>query len=166
MKGGIILCLGMILSMTNSEPAHVSNSFQFVVRANMRRAAAFFGPDGERCWAGPQWNPEFLYPLPGRDVEGAVFKVQHGPHNSVWVNTVFDVAGGRMQYVAFIPDVLVSTVDVRLTPLDPSSTKVEVSYARTAVDPAANDKVEALGKSDRESGPQWQQAIERCLATR
>jgi len=166
MKGGIILCLGMILSMTNSEPAHVSNSFQFVVRAPMRKAAALFGPDGERCWAGPQWNPEFLYPLPGRDVEGAVFKVQHGPHNSVWVNTVFDVAGGRMQYVAFIPDVLVSTVDVRLTPLDPSSTKVEVSYARTAVDPAANDKVEAMGKSDRESGPQWQQAIERCLATR
>ena len=166
MKGGIILCLGMVLSMTNSEPAHVSNSFQFVVRAPMRKAAALFGPDGERCWAGPQWNPEFLYPLPGRDVEGAVFKVQHGTHNSVWVNTVFDVAGGRMQYVAFIPDVLVSTVDVRLTPLDPSSTKVEVSYARTAVDPAANDKVEAMGKSDRESGPQWQQAIERCLATR
>jgi hypothetical protein len=162
MKSGIILCLGMAFLM--SGPAHVKSSFQFVVRAPMKRAATFFGPDGERCWAGPQWNPEFLYPQPGKDIEGAVFKVQHGLHKSVWVNTVFDLTRGRMQYVAFIPDVMVTTVDVRLMPLDPSSTKVEVTYARTAVDPVANEKVEAMGKKDGESGPEWQQAIEACLA--
>jgi hypothetical protein len=154
----------MVFSMTNTKPAHVKNTFQFIVRAPMSRAAALFGPDGERCWAGPRWNPQFLYPQPGQDVEGAVFKVQHGPHNSVWVNTQFDLAGGRMQYVAFIPEVLVTTVDVRLTPLDPSNTKVEVMYARTAVDPAANEDVEAMGKKDRQSGPEWQAAIEACLA--
>jgi hypothetical protein len=165
MKGGIFLCLGMIFSMTNTEPAHVQNTFQFIIHAPLRRAAALFGPDGERCWAGPRWNPEFLYPQPPKDVQGAVFKVQHGPHNSVWVNTLFDLEGGRMQYVAFIPDVLVTTVDVRLTSIDPSSTKVEVDYARTAVDAAANENVEAMGKSDRDSGPQWQQAIEACLVT-
>jgi hypothetical protein len=146
-------------------PAHVRNTFQFTVRASLRRAAALFGPDGERCWAGPHWNPEFLYPQPGRDVEGAVFKIQHGVHNSVWVNTLFDLEGGRMQYVAFIPGLVVSTVDVRLTPLDPSSTKVEVAYARTAVDTDANENIEAMGENDRESGPKWQQAIEACLGT-
>jgi hypothetical protein len=81
----------------------------------------------------------------------------------VWVNTLFDPAAGRMQYVSFIPDRLVSVVDVRLTPVNLSSTSVEVSYARTALDPAANDDVEALGKSDSKSGPDWQQAIEGCL---
>ena len=70
-----------------------------------------------------------------------------------------------MQYVAFIPDMLVTTVDGRLTPIDLSSTRVEVNYARTAVDVGANDSVEAMGKSDRESSPHWQQAIENCLAT-
>jgi hypothetical protein len=151
--------------MKNIEPAHVSSTFQFTVRAPMARAATLFGPEGERCWAGPRWNPEFLYPQPGKDIEGAVFKVQHGSHESVWVNTLFDLTAGRMQYVAFIPDQLVTTVAVRLTPLDAASTQVEVSYARTAVDPAANGKVEAMGKIDRESGPQWQQAIAVCLAT-
>ena len=56
-----------------------------------------------------------MYPQPGKDVQGAVFTIQHGPHRAVWVNTVFDPAGGRMQYVALIPDTLVFTVDVRLT---------------------------------------------------
>jgi hypothetical protein len=144
--------------------AHVSNSFQFVVPASLSRAAAFFGPEGERCWAGEHWNPVFLYPQPARDVGGAVFTVQHGQHKSVWVNTLFDTVGGRMQYVSFIPDALVFTVDVRLSTLTSSTTKVEVTYVRTALDVAANDDVVALGRRDGESGPEWQKAIEGCLA--
>ena len=92
-----------------------------------------------------------------------MFTIQRGPHKSVWVNTLFDPAAGRMQYVSFIPERLVSLVDVRLTSVNLSSTRVEVSYARTALDPAANDDVEALGQSDSKSGPDWQQAIEKCL---
>jgi hypothetical protein len=70
-----------------------------------------------------------------------------------------------MQYVSFIPDTLVFTVDVRLTAVDPAHTGVEVTYARTALDGAVNDEVEAMGKRDRESGPEWQEAIENCLNT-
>jgi hypothetical protein len=176
MKGGIWLFLSVIISMTSCQnlqsttpkaaaPAYVRNSFQFVVKAPLSRAAPLFGPEGERCWAGQHWNPEFLYPQPAKDVQGAVFTVQHGPHKSVWVNTLFDPEGGRMQYVSFIADTLVSTVDVRLTVLDPLSTSVEVTYARTALDAAANDHVQAMGRSDRENGPEWQQSIEKCLAT-
>jgi hypothetical protein len=157
----ILVFLGAFLSMTL--PAHVTNTFRLIVRAPLSRAAMLFGPNGERCWAGPHWNPEFLYPQPGQDVQGAVFTVQHGPHRSVWVNTLFDAAGGRMQYVSFIPEKVVSTVDVRLTPLDASSTGVEVTYARTALIVAANDDVQAMGKRDGESGSEWQEAIERCV---
>jgi hypothetical protein len=142
---------------------HVRNSFEFVIRAPLDRAAILFGPDGERCWAGPDWSPVFLYPQPGKDVQGAVFTIQRGPHKSVWVNTIFDPVAGRMQYVSFIPERLVSVVDVCLTSVDSSSTCVAVTYARTALDRAGNDEVEVLGKSDSKSGPDWQQAIERCL---
>ena len=163
MKGVALLLLAF--DMTTA-PAHVSNSFQFVVRAPLIRAAALFGPEGERCWAGQHWNPEFLFPQPAKDVQGAVFTVQHGPHKSVWVNTLFDTAAGRMQYVSFIPEALVSTVDVRLSALGAASTRVEVTYARTALNIAANGDVQAMGKSDAQSGPDWQQAIEKCLAVR
>ena len=173
MKGAVIVVLALVITMTDKPtlgtneapdlPAHVSNSFQFVVRTPLHRAAALFGPEGERCWAGRHWNPEFLYPQPGKDVQGAVFTIQHGAHKSVWVNTLFDPSGGRMQYVSFIPETLVFTVDVLLTALDPASTRVEVTYARTALDAAANGDLQAMGKRDRESGPEWQQAIESCL---
>ena len=155
---------GTLATQTAVPLAHVSNSFQFVVPASLSKAAPLFGPDGERCWAGEHWKPEFIHPLPAKDVEGAVFTVQHGPHRSVWVNTVFDTVGGRMQYVSFIPEVLVFTVSVRLSVLTQSSTKVEVTYVRTALDAGANDDVIAMGKRDGESGPEWQKSIENCLA--
>jgi len=143
--------------------AHVSNSFHFLVHAPLSSAATLFGPEGERSWAGEDWNPQFLYPRPGKDIQGAVFTVQQGQRKSVWITTVFDVANGRMQYVSFVPDVRVSTVDVQLTSVDPSTTSVEVTYVRTALDASANGEVQALGQSDRQEGVHWQEAIETCL---
>src|SRR5882757_4357671 len=110
MKGSVFCRLTLAAMMTNEHasshaalPAHARNGFQFHVRAPLSQAALLFGPDGERCWAGPQWNPSFLHPQPGSDIEGAIFTIQHGHGNAVWVNTLFDPIKGRMQYVAFMP---------------------------------------------------------------
>lgn len=147
-------------------PVHVDNSFQFLVHAPLRAAAPLFGPEGERTWAGKEWNPLFLYPQPGKDMQGAVFTVQQGKHESVWVNTLFDLAGGRMQYVSVVPGVRLSIVDVQLTARDAATTRVEVRYVRTALDVSANEEVQTLGERDRQEGPHWQEAIEGYLRGR
>ena len=143
--------------------AHVSNSFSFMVPASLHDAAPLFGPEGERAWAGAEWNPQFLFPLPAKDVEGAVFTVQHGDHRSVWVNTRFDLQAGRMQYVAVLPDLLVSTIDVALHAIDGTHTRVDVTYVRTAMQPAANEHVIAMGLHDRGQGPDWERSIRKYL---
>lgn len=146
-------------------PVHVSNSFRIEVHAPLNTVAPLFGPEGERCWAGKHWDPVFLFPQPGRDVQGAVFTVQHGPHTSVLVNTIFDVTAGRMQYVAMIPDAMAFTVDVHLTAVNAATTDVEVTYVRTALNAGMNYEIAAMGAQDRQSGPEWQQAIEPYLKT-
>ena len=145
-------------------PARVSNRFEFMVKASMERVAPLFGPEGERCWAGARWDPKFVYPQPAKDEQGAVFRVLHGGLKSVWVNTVFDLAGGRMQYVAMVSEAMVSMIDVRLSAAGTKVTRVEVNYARTALDVGLNEHVKALGAQDRESGPDWAKAIAGCLA--
>src|SRR5882757_11065141 len=114
---------------------HVSNSFAFTVEAPLRDAAPLFGPEGERAWAGDDWNPQFVFPAPARDVEGAVFTLRHGEHTAVWVNTVFDLSAGRMQYVYVLGDLLVTTIDVRLHTVDQAHSGVDVTYVRTALRP-------------------------------
>jgi hypothetical protein len=146
--------------------AHVSSTFSFTVNAAMREAAPLFGPEGERAWAGDDWDPQFLFPAPARDVEGAVFTVRHGEHTAVWVNTIFDLEGGRMQYVYLLPDLLATTIDVRLHPIDAQHTSIDVQYTRTALRPEANEHVSAMSRHDAKQGPEWERSINSYLQHR
>src|SRR3984885_2411552 len=169
----IVLVLGFVSICVNgdsqtvqksTEPVHIITSFHFEVHAAFSRVALLFGPESEKIWAGKHWQPEILYPQPAKDSQGAVFTVPHGPHKSIWVNTVYDVTGGRMQYVAIIPDIVATVIDVRLTSINSSQTAVDVTYTRTALDPEANGDVRSLARHDGESGPEWQTSIERSFA--
>jgi hypothetical protein len=167
----LMLCAAPVLAqkpeiaLTQSPESlpHVSNSFALTVNASMPDAAPLFGPEGERVWAGDDWDPQFVFPIPARDVEGAVFTIRHGEHNSVWVNTRFDVEAGRMQYVYVLGDLLVTTIDVRLHAIDTAQTKVDVTYTRTALRPEAGEHVIEMGKHDREQGPAWESKINTYL---
>jgi hypothetical protein len=146
-----------------SEPVHISTTFQFDVRAPFSRVSLMFGPDSEKAWAGERWQPNFLYPQQPKDIEGTVFTVPHGTHQSIWVNTIYDVKGGRMQYVTIIPNVVATVIDVRLSQRTSSETAVEVTYTRTALNPEANEDVRSLSRHDAEAGPNWKQALEKSL---
>jgi len=53
---GAVMAMTGILGVAEAQEApvavHVKNSFRFVVKAPLERAAPLFGPEGERCWAG------------------------------------------------------------------------------------------------------------------
>jgi hypothetical protein len=162
----ITLCLSTKLrgQEAQSSFAHVSNSFTLVVHAPYQVTAPLFGPNGERSWSeGEDWDPQFFYPQPGIDVPGAVFAIQHGSKRNIWVNTVFDIAARHFQYVYFVPEVMVTTIDVHFAPIDARNTKVTVVYTRTALDSAANEHVRELGDQDRKSGEHWERAINDSL---
>jgi hypothetical protein len=138
-------------------------SFDLTVNAPYAQTAPLFGPEGERAWAGKHWDPKFIYPQPAHDEEGAVFTVSHGPYNAVWVNTIFDFEGRRFQYVYFLPDLMVTVIDVHFNPISAKSTAVHVDYTRTAITPEGNQHVRAMSESDKTAGKEWQQAIEEAL---
>lgn len=143
---------------------HVRNEFEFTVQAPYAVTAPLFGPEGERAWGGKDWDPHFIYPQPAQDIQGAVFTVHHGNHSSYWVNTLFDKEAKHFQYAYFIPDALVTLIDVRFTEVGAASTKVSVAYERTALSPEANDHVRELGNSDKDNGKEWGTAVNSYLA--
>jgi hypothetical protein len=141
-------------------------AFDLVVHLPYAEAAPLFGPQGERPWAGKHWNPQFLYPQPARDEQGAVFTIHHGSVTAVWVNTLFDIEAHHFQYAYFIPVIMVTIIDVRFTPTDPTTTQVHVVYTRTALTPEGNDHVTAFTATDKTAAHDWQQSIDTYLATR
>jgi hypothetical protein len=151
------------LAKRSSDPvAHTEEKFEFVANATMDKVAPLMGADRERVWA-PGWNPHFLYPRPAADQPGMVFTVMHGPYDVPWVNTEFDRAAGRVQYVYVIPDTLVTVITIRLTPQG-DKTHVAVEYDRTALNAGANDHVRQFAEHDRKDGPEWAEQINGWLA--
>jgi hypothetical protein len=144
--------------------AHVRNEFEFTAHAPYQIVAPLFGPEGERAWAGGHWDPQFLYPQPAQDVQGAVFTVRHGHRHAYWINTSFDLNARHFQYVYVIPEAMIVLIDVRFSEVDPNNTKVDVAYERTALNPEANEHVKEMGNSDRESGKEWGTAVNGYLA--
>ena len=150
-------------SGATASPAHARTEFELTVRAPYSVAFRLFGPDGERSWAGADWDPQCIYPSPGADIQGTVFTVKHGSHQAVWVNTAFDLEGHHIQYAYFIGDVMVTTIDLTFRPLDSADTKVAVVYERTALSVAASEQVQQFRAADRERGANWERAINAYL---
>jgi len=146
--------------------ARTQASFAFAVEAPRSRAFALFGAWGEKAWAGDDWQPCYLHPDPPRDEAYAVFTVAHGPHEAVWVNTAFDLAAGRVQYVYVVPGVQAVVIDLALAEEDARRTRVAVTYRRTALDPAMNERVREMAAHDRENGPEWERLIAAASARR
>lgn len=140
--------------------------FDVVVKAGYQEAFPLFGPDGERAWAGEHWNPQFAYPRPARDTEGAVFTIAHGTTHAVWVVTAFDREGRRIQYTCVIPDILVAKIDLHFDTPDAGTTRVHVAYERTALSGEGNQHVSIMTEGDRRAGKEWQEAIDAYLAGR
>jgi hypothetical protein len=91
-----------------------------------------------------------------------VFKVAHGDKAAVWVNTQFDRGSGRIQYVYVLPEVVVTVITLQLASLH-QSTRVVVTYARTALDEASNDLVREMADRDRAAGRAWELRINAYL---
>jgi hypothetical protein len=145
---------------------HVETTFEVVVHAPYEETAALFGPEGERAWAGKHWDPQFVYPAPGNDTQGAVFTISHSAMNAVWVIAQHDLEARHFQYVYFIADLMVTTIDVRFRVVDTGTTAVTVTYARTAVSREGDAHVKAMSEGDQAAGKHWQKAIDEYLASR
>jgi hypothetical protein len=146
---------------TSLGAVHTREQFEFIAHAPLDVAWPLFGADAERAWA-PDWDPAFIWPATASDEEGMVFKVVQGNHTCVWVNTALDRVASRIQYVYFIPDLVVTVITLKLKEAGPS-TLVAVTYERTALADAAGEAVHQMAGRDKMAGPEWAQQINNHL---
>ena len=147
----------------NAPLSHSESGFEFTVAAQYKSVAPLFGALGERCWGGDDWNPEFVYPSPAADKPGAVFTLSHGNARSTWINTIFDLKSGHIQYVYLLPNTIAVLVEINVRSQGEAKTAVNVQYQRTALRPEINPHITELAKHDEKMGQEWAEAIAACL---
>ena len=150
--------------MTGDRALHTREQFSFVVHAPFDVAWPLFGAEGERSWA-PGWDPSFLWPPEPIDQQGMIFRISHPLGTAIWVNTAFDEAEKRIQYVYLIPDAVVTVISLHLIASD-LTTQVEVTYERTALSESAAGRVRGLAEGDKSAGEEWSRQIALYLRRR
>jgi hypothetical protein len=161
--GAAFVVHGHLFAASQNQPlAHAQSEFHFTVNAPAETATRLFGAAAERSWS-KDWHPDFVYPTAPADVQGAVFKVHHGHHSSTWVTTVYAPGQGHVEHVASIDGQMLMTIDIHVTPRNDRESDVTVTYDRTALNPSANEHIQALAAADADSGPHWASAINGYL---
>jgi hypothetical protein len=161
-----LVIVALVLAQTPaaaSDLAHTRAEFQVTVHLPYAQAAPLFGAWKEQEWS-PDWKPQFLYPTPPADRPGAVFKVEHGSHSSVWVTADFDLEAGHIQHVYVLNNLLLTRIDIHLRKQDDDATVVTVVYERTALDAFANERVKTMAEHDSKQAPEWQSALDAYAA--
>jgi hypothetical protein len=163
-RWSLALSLAAVLgAQTAAGEAHARTTFHFTVDLPYAEAFPLFGAWGEQKWAA-DWKPRFVYPNPAEDREGAVFRVDHGPHSSIWTTTRFDIQTGQVQYVFVLDQLVVTRIDIRVEAHGAAQTDVSVIYERTALTTEGAKHVRALAKQDGRAAEEWRDAINAYAA--
>jgi hypothetical protein len=147
-----------------SMAVHRRTEFTFDIKAAFDAVVPLFGADKERLWA-EGWDPEFVHPQPAKDEAGAVFTTRTG-HSSVWINTIYDLDYGHIQYTCFAKEGMVTLIDIHIQSRSATSTRAIVVYERTALQAEANEYVNRQADSDATKGPEWEAAMQNYLQNR
>ncbi|HLJ46151.1 MAG TPA: hypothetical protein VKU01_09095 [Bryobacteraceae bacterium] len=160
----LVVLINPLHAQTAAALAHNESSFDLAFKAPYSVVAPLFGAEGERLWAGAEWNPQFAFPSPGKDVMGAVFAIENSGHKSYWMTAVYDLSARHIQYIYITPSAMMNKIDITFPETGPDLTKVHVAYTRTALQQEINPQVEHAAAQDSLRAHEWQQAIDKYLA--
>jgi hypothetical protein len=156
----------MILAITLSVQAVLAQqtqSFTFELPAAVANATPLFGPVREREWS-PEWAPRFLHPSDPAQRAGAVFTTAGHGGTRLWLLTTYDPVAGRVAYVVHDPEFLVTEIGISIVSAGLHTSRVTVTYRRSALTSRANEQVEALTPAwAAEQARHWGTAISAAL---
>jgi hypothetical protein len=143
-----------------------SRSVSYTAGFEMDRTAEtlfpLFSPEGEKLWV-PGWEYENIMGTTALH-EDYVFLTEshdHAAGEAVWIVKDYDPEAYRVQYYKIEPKEKVGIVTVICTPLDDSSTRVDVTYTYTGLSERGNRFIADFTKEDYEDFiKEWKNLLE------
>jgi hypothetical protein len=124
---------------------HVRRTHAIELDLPPEEAFPLFTPAGEKLWIR-EWNPAFIHPASGETQAGMVFTTGTGDEATYWSLVDYDPRGLRARYARVTPASRFGFVEVHCSALGARRTRVEVSYAFTALTPAGEAFLDGFGE--------------------
>lgn len=124
---------------------HVRRTHAIFLDAPPAEVFPLFTPAGEKLWIR-EWDPQYLHPATGETRQGMVFTTGAGEDLTFWGLVDYDQQRYRARYARVTPASRFGFVEVACTAQD-AGTRVEVTYAFTALTDAGNAFLEQFGEA-------------------
>lgn len=123
-------------------------------------AVSLFTPEGERLWAGSEWDP--AYPMPGgaddASAPGTIFTTESESGTATWI--VLDHSDYEMRYARVVPGRIAGTITVAcVEAAEPDQTRVSVTYDVTSLSPEGAAFIKELEATYDQFLDDWRQHI-------
>jgi hypothetical protein len=132
----------------------------FLLSLPTAEAVSLFTPEGERLWAGSEWDP--VYPITeaadADSAPGTVFLTESDSGSATWI--VLDHGDNEMRYARVVPGRIAGTITVTcIGAAEKDQTRVSVTYDITSLGPEGAAFVKELEATYDEFLEDWRQQI-------
>ena len=137
---------------------------EFLLPLPPDEALALFTPEGERRWAGAEWDPQYAAD-PGREdgsAPGTVFTTESTGGDAVWI--VVGRTADSVAYARVVPGRIAGIVAVTCSRADDDACRVHVTYDLTSLSPEGEAFVRELAEGYDAFLDDWRREIVASLA--
>lgn len=140
---------------------HIERHHTIVIPLTLEAASPLFTPMGEKLWFA-EWQPEFIHPADGTTQTGMVFRTHHGAEETLWSCIDYAPEAHRIRYARVSPETRFVTISITCEAETASSTRVNVTYAMTALSEAGESLLAATTpEAFRGNIDHWQALLSR-----
>jgi hypothetical protein len=136
---------------------------EFTVGGSVEFIFSLFSPLGEKSWV-PQWDPELLHPEGATWERGLVFRTKEERGDAIWIVSLLDRPGHRVEYHRVESDRYVARVEVCCRALSAAETEVQTTYEFIGLSKEGNEQIATMTEDDYKAKmTRWQNWINTLL---
>ena len=151
--------------MRVEKPNRVSRSFTQHLCAPPPAVFELLCPVRETEWVN-DWRPKLVLSDSGVAEPDCVFITPGIPEDALWLMTVHDPVGYRLEIVKVIPGVVVGRISIELAPADEDATTADITYAYTSISDHGDRALEEFTKKHFNSFMKtWEKELNYFLRT-
>lgn len=148
-----------------SKPNRVSYTYEQTINSTTKDIMPLYCPVRELEWC-ENWNPKVVYSKCGLVEKDCVFITSHENQDIVWIITDYDIKSGHVEMFYHVPGVLVTKLEIQLTPINNVKTKAELTYSKTSLSKIGDSVLEDFTRKEYDTMmDSWEKAMNHYLKT-
>ncbi len=151
--------------MKVSKPNRVSYTYVQTINGTIKEIMPLYCPVKELDWC-ENWDPKIVYSNSGLVEKDCIFITLREKKDIVWIVTGYNIEKGHVEMIYHIPGVLVTKLEIQVTPIMENKTKAVLTYSKTSLSDEGDKELEKFtNRNFNIMMDSWEKAMNHYLKT-